>query len=155
MKDWFGPRQKQSLFVLVFMLAGIAYMTCRNERQDSPEAKVRAIVQELVSAAESKDLGPFKKYLSEQVTDESGRKRDELLNVMRGIFFSHKKISLTLVSLDIATNTNPNLIDARVVVLMSETLLPTEKGDFLVGFRKEAAGWRIWEVKWGEGYGID
>lgn len=155
MKELFGQRQKQSLAVLVFMLAGIAYMTLRNQTPDTPEGAVRRIVQELIKGAESKDLGPFKKYLSENVKDENGRNREELLTVMRGIYFSHKKISLSLMNLEITTHTNANIVDTHIEILMGESILPTEKGDFIASFRKEPEGWRIWEVKWGQGYGID
>jgi len=155
MNDWFGPRQKQSLFVLVLLAAGIGYYTCKSQPAGSPEAIVRGIVKTLIEAAEERDLEPFKTYLSDQVTDENGRTKDELLTILRGIFFTHKKISLTTLQIDITPNTNPNLMQAHIVVLMSETTLPTDRGEFFTTFRKEGDGWRITEVNWGEGYGID
>ena len=155
MKEWFGRRQKQSLFVLAFMIAGISYYTCRTKTPDSPEAVVRGIIKTLIAAAEDRDLGPFKTYLSDQVTDENSRHKDELLTILRGIFFTHKKIRLTTLEIDITPNTNPNLMQARIVVLMSETTLPTDRGEFFTTFRNEKDGWRITEVRWGEGYGID
>lgn len=155
MKEVFGRRQKQSLLVLVFMLTGIAYMTLKNRPDDTPEAAVKKIVHTLIEAAEEKNLGPFKTYLSEKATDENGRNKEELLNLMRGIFFAHKKIGISLIALEVTPNTNPTMADASIVVLMSENILPTDKGEFFISCRKEEDGWRIWEVRWGEGYGIN
>lgn len=152
-EGWFGTRQKQSLVVFVFMLAGIAYVSYKNQPEDTPEAAATKIVNTLIEAAEEKNLGPFKTYLSERVKDENGNGKEELLNTLRGIFFAHKKISITLMSLEVATGTNPNIVDADIVVLMSERILPTDRGEFFVSMRLEEDGWRIREVKWGDGYG--
>ena len=148
----FGRRQKQSLFILLLMIVGIIYMN-RCSSPDSPEAKVKAAIREMVEGAEKKDIDPFEKHISVNVQDEQGRGKTELLNTLRLIFLQHPRISLSLLSLNVAGNTNPDVISADLTLLMGETALPSDKGNFFLTFRREGDEWRVWEVKWGEGYG--
>ncbi len=152
MSEVFGKRQKQSLFVLLFFIAGMIYVSWR-EDPASPEAQVKAAIEDMVKGAEKKDIDPFKKHLSDQVQDEQGRNKDALLNTLRVIFLRHPRISLNLLSLDMADNSNPDIISADLTLLMSETALPTDKGNFFLTFRREGNAWRVWEIKWDGGYG--
>jgi len=152
-ESWFGRRQKQSAVVLALMLAGVVYMSMRGG-DDSPKGQVTRAVKAMVAGAENKDIGPFREYFSENVRDESGNDKQALLNILRGIFLRHSNISLSLVSLDLQDNTNPDLISASLTLLMGETVLPTDRGNFFVTFRREPDGvWRVWEVRWQGGYG--
>ncbi len=153
MSEWFGSRQKQSLVVLLLLLAGILYVS-RSRDQDSPEAQVRAAIAEMVEGAEKRSIAPFKKHMSEKIQDEAGRGKDELLDTLRLIFFRHQTISLHLVSLEVADNTNPDIMSADLILLMSETALPTDKGNFFLTFRREGDTWRVWEIQWRDGYGM-
>ena len=148
----FGRRQKQSLFVLVLMIVGMIYMN-RCSTPNSPEAQVKDAIREMVEGAEKKSIAPFEKHLSDNVQDEQGRGKKELLNTLRLIFLQHPRISLSLMSLNVEDNTNPDVISADLTLLMGETPLPSDKGNFFLTFRREGDTWRVWEVKWGEGYG--
>ena len=155
MSTWFQNRQKQSLLVLALLMAGLVYVSYCGGPPSAPRERVSAIVDELVSAAEKKNLGPFKKHLSEEIRDESGRGKKELLDLLRLIFLRHSKISLTVLSKQVEENTNPSIFDVSLSLLMSESLLPTDRGEFFLTFRKEGDAWRIWALKWGEGYGFE
>lgn len=152
MSEVFGARQKQSLVVLLLFIAGMFYMSNR-ENPESPEAQVRAAIEEMVRGAEKKDIDPFKKHLSEEVQDEQGRNKEVLLNTLRVIFLRHPRISLNLLDLDVAGGTNPDVIKASLTLLMSETALPTDKGNFFLTFRREGDTYRVWELRWDGGYG--
>lgn len=149
----FGARQKQALVVLLLMIAGIWYASVRQGPQ-SPEAQMTAVVDELIQAAEDKDLDPFKKHLSDEFRDERGRDKNHALNIVRMIFLRHPRISLARISLEFMDMQSPDVRDAHLVVLGSETRLPSDRFEFWITFRLEAGAWRIWEAKWGDGYGV-
>ena len=152
MSTWFQQHQKQSLFVLLFLIAGMAYVSLRKPA-DTPAAQVERIVRELVAAAEDKNLKPFRKYLSEEVRDDQGRGKKEILNILRAIFFRHGRISLSLIHLDVVESAGSQVFSADLSLLMGEQIVPTEKGNFFVTFRRQDGQWRVWEVKWDQGYG--
>jgi len=152
MSELFGRRQKQSLFVLLFFIAGMIYVSMKQDAL-SPEAQVRAAIDDMVRGAEEKDLDPFKKHLSEQVQDEQGRNKDVLINTLRLIFIRHPHISLHLLDLNVSDSTNPDVISSSLTLLMGETLLPSDKGNFFLTFRREGDVWRVWELRWDGGYG--
>jgi hypothetical protein len=154
MSDWFQNRQKQSLVILLLLVAGIIYTSTRGSDPESPEGQVRKAINELVEAAEQRDLDPFRKHLSEDVQDEQGRGKQDLLNTLRMIFIRHQKISLSLLNLNVDNNTNPDIISASLTLLMGDTAIPTDKGNFFLTFRREGDTWKVWEVEWGTGYGI-
>ncbi len=153
MNSLFGDRQKQSLVVLVLMIAGLIYMANRGPGEQSPEGQVRKAIQALVTGAEDKDIGPFETYLSVEVKDEQGRGKDEILNIMRLIFFRHPAISLSLLDLEVADNTNPDVLSASLTLLMGESPIPSDKANFFLTFRREDNTWRVWEIRWDGGYG--
>jgi len=149
--QWFGRRQKQSLVVLILMVLGIVFYSQR--QSDDPESAMRQVIKDLVGAAESKDIGPFKRHLSEQFKDDRGRRKPEVLGIMRAIFLRHPKISLNIASMRFQDSSDPMVRELELTLLMSETSLPTDKGMFWITFRQEGTDWRVWEVVWEDGYG--
>lgn len=147
----FGRRQLQSLVVLFLLLAGMAYWGMRGS--DDPETVIEGIVEELVEAAEHKKIGPFKEYLSDRFEDEQGRSKEEVLNILRMIFLRHPTISLHIFSLSFSQSSNPTVKQVDLTLLMSETTLPQDRGKFQITFRQTDGDWKIWEARWGEGYG--
>ena len=71
--------------------------------------------------------------------DADGRTKDELVLFARGIFMRHKSISLTVVSLDVQTESGGDTILATLHMLMGETALPQDKGVFYLEFEKEGS----------------
>jgi len=151
LSELFGNRQKQSLVVFLLLLVGIIYSSMRKGESD-PEVIVTRAVEELVQAAEDGDLGPFRKWLGDDVQDGSGRSKEEIVKTLFGIFFTYKNIILNTVSLDVQTATNPNIITAQLVLLMGANApLPSDKGNFLLTFRFDGSDWRVWEIEWEDG----
>lgn len=151
MSTWFQERQKQSLLVLLLLIAASIFYF-RRSSGDDPEELVERAVREMVVAVEKKDLGPFRKYLSEEVRDERGRSKREILRVLRLIYMQNPKISLTIVDLEARDGTNPDRIGADLTLLMGDSFIPDDKGNFRLTFRREEDGaWRVWEVYWRDG----
>ncbi len=145
-------RQKQSAVVLAIFLAGIIYMSQKSD-PGSPDVIIKTALREMVSGAESKDLDAFKLHLSDDFRDESGRSKTDVLNVIRAIFLRHPSISLNVMTLDVQESSNPLIYEAQLVLLMSESTLPTDKGEFFLSFREEQGQWRLWSARWGDVYG--
>ena len=150
MKNWFDNRRKQTIAVFLLVLAGIIYSSLRSP-PGSPKAVVEQAVKEMVEGAENRELGPFKKHFSEEIRDEQGRNKTQMLAILRGIFFRYKTISLSVVSLEAERGTNPDTYYADLTLLMGDSLIPTDKGQFRLTFRREGNKWRVWEADWGDG----
>ncbi len=151
MSSWFQDRQKQSLFVLLLLVLGSIFYFRRSSDED-PGAIVERAVREMVVAVEKKDLGAFREHLSEEVQDERGRSKQEILQVLRVIYLQNPRISLTIVNLDAQDSTNPDMISADLTLLMGDSIIPDDKGNFNLTFRREDDNaWRVWEVSWGDG----
>ena len=153
MKEWFQERQKQSLVVFLLLVAAIVYTTLRSNDPDSPEGQVRMVIKDLVAAAENRDIGPFERHLSEDVQDEAGRNKEAILNTLRLLFLRHQTITLNLVRMSVDDNTNPDIISASLTLLMGETMVPNDRGNFFLTFRREGDRWKVWGVEWEHGYG--
>lgn len=154
-KELFGPRQKQSLFILLLFIAGIAFMEW-NKDPGNPETIVANHVKAMVEAAENEDMDPFKEILSDQVKDHAGRDKKEILKTLFGLFFRYKNIGLTIGNLEVIQNTNPDLVDVQMVLLMRGDASFPDKGNFQLTFRREGNAWKLWEVEWGDAtqYGL-
>ena len=146
---------KKIVAVVAIVLIVLTWWSLQPE-PGSPEAICEGAVEELIEAAENRDIGPFRKWLSDDVADESGREKQDIIMLLRGIFLRYQNISLTTVSLSVAQNTNPDIVDARLTLFMSDSALPQDRGTFEMTFRREGSSWRIWQLAWedGAGYGL-
>jgi len=156
MSELFGNRQKQSAVVLALILIAI-FWRMGASGPDDPETVVTEAVKALVEAAEKEDLDPFRTWLSDQVQDSSGRGKEEIVKTLFGIFFRYRNIRLNQVSLTVDQGTNPDVLTARLVLLMgADTPLPTDKGSFRLTFRREEDTWRVFDIDWEDGaqYGL-
>jgi len=147
--------QKKIVLAVAIVLVALTWWSLQPE-PGSPEAICRGAVEELIAAAEAREIGPFREWISEEVQDESGRDKRQIIMLLRGIFLRYQNISLTTVSLNVDRGTNPDLVDARLTLFMSESALPQDKGSFELTFRREGSSWRIWQLAWEEGavYGL-
>ena len=138
----------------MLLLAGIAWVSSRTDPL-SPEGQIEKAITEMVEGAEKKSVSPFKEHLSEDIRDDSGRGKKDMLNILRGIYLRHQKIHLQILSLDFAGSTNPHIMNVQLELLMSETNLPTDRGRFSLTFRDENGTWRLTEAVWNDGYGYE
>lgn len=151
--ELFGPRQKQSLVVFLLVLAGIVFVSWPQGDQGDAETQINRAFEEMVAAAEKKDLDAFKKHLSDDIKDEQGRGKQAMLFMLNTIYKRHPSIHLNIIDVTIYDGTSPDVRETTLDLLMGETPVPTERGSFSVTFRNEGGTWRVWQAKWNGGYG--
>jgi hypothetical protein len=59
-----------------------------------PEAEIRATLAAAQAAAEARDLGFFRDFVGSGYRDAEGNDREQLLNMLRGLFVTHQKIEI-------------------------------------------------------------
>lgn len=79
------------LLLCVVALAGIV-AGC-GER-DSPEAQVRAVIDQMELAAEARDVGDVLELVSDEYRDDYGNGRDDVGRAVRGYFIANQSIHL-------------------------------------------------------------
>ncbi|MDJ0835980.1 MAG: nuclear transport factor 2 family protein [Acidobacteriota bacterium] len=155
MKQFVDSPRKIAVIAAALLLIWMTWYALQPE-PGSPEAVCKKAVEELVAAAEARNIKPFRKWLSEEVQDESNRDKQQILRVLKGIFLRYPNISLNILSLKVSQDTNPDLVHADLDLFMSDTALPQDRGKFNLTFRREGGTWRIWQLEWQEGanYGL-
>jgi hypothetical protein len=61
---------------------------------DDPEAEVRAFIAAAESAAEARETGFFREAISASYADRRGQRRDDVVNVIRGIFLTNATVEV-------------------------------------------------------------
>lgn len=143
------------LFLCIVALAGIVG-GC-GER-DSPEAQVRAVIDQMELAAEARDVGDVLDLISETYRDDYGRGRDELGRLARGYFIANQSIHL-LTRIEAMTFPAEDEARATVLVAMVGRDAAAESawdlaGDlyrFEVAIVREDGDWKITWARWRRG----
>ncbi|PIE02423.1 MAG: hypothetical protein CSA81_07090 [Acidobacteria bacterium] len=145
------PFQFAALTFLV--LIGVIYWRA-TVRELSPEEKVRVAIDAMVEGAERRELDPFEEYLSDAIKDQAGQGKQEILHHLRILFLRHREIHLSIRALEIE-GTGQQTRSAKMYLLMSSTLIPQNEGLYNLTFQNENGEWRLWQMDWGEGYGVE
>ncbi len=58
------------------------------------EAEVREFLADAVAAAEARDTGFFRAHIAESYADGRGRRRDDVINFVRGMFLTNPSIEV-------------------------------------------------------------
>ena len=61
---------------------------------DDPEAEVREFLADAEIAAEARDTGFFRDAISASYADRRGQRRDDVINVIRGIFLTNATVEV-------------------------------------------------------------
>jgi len=138
-----------AIFVVVGVI-GLIWVLRPDPR--SPEERIRAAIEAMVEGAENHDLDPFRDYLSEQLKDQSGLGKQDVLNRLRVLFLRHPSIHLQILSLEVSGSSN-QVKNVFLELLMSSTSFPQDKGNYDIVFRLEDDTWRVFSLDWGSGYG--
>lgn len=149
----FGPRQKQSLVIFLFIVAGIVFVGWPSGDNGDAETQINRAIEEMVESAENHQLEAFQKHLSSDIKDEENRDKRAILFILRSIFKRHADIHLNIIDVTIYDGTNPDVKEATLEMMMGETPVPTDRGSFNLTFRNESGTWRLWQVEWNGGYG--
>jgi hypothetical protein len=128
------------------MLAALA--ACADK--DSPEQQVRAVIEQMEQAAESRDVGDLKAHLSEDYRDSHGLGADEAARYVRGYFIANQSIHLLT---RIEELTFPTQGEARAQVLVGmlgrdaaapdQWDLAAEVHTFKIALRREDDEWKV------------
>ncbi len=136
--------------VLAMLLPG-----CRGERA-SPEAEVRALIDNAVTAAEQKRIGTLKDGISEKYADEQGRNKRAVEGLLRLHFLRNETIHV-YAHVQSVTLPQPGRAQATVLVAMagapiaSAQELPALRADlhrFEIDFAREDKTWRVQRAAW-------
>ncbi|MDY6947718.1 MAG: hypothetical protein SXG53_18575 [Pseudomonadota bacterium] len=130
-------------------LAALATLAACGEA-DSPEQQVRAVIDQIESAAENRDVGEFSEHLSEDFRDSTGMGADEVARYLRGYFIANQSIQLLtrIEQLDFPTDGEAR---AQVLVGMvgreaaaaSQWDLAADLHTFKLALRREDGDWKV------------
>ena len=76
---------------LLIASVGVAANGCA---PDDPEASVRAFLAAAETAAEARETGFFRDAISPSYVDRRGQRRDDLIDVIRGVFLTNASIDV-------------------------------------------------------------
>lgn len=128
---------------------------CRGERT-SPEAEVRAQINNAVAAAEQKNIGFLKSIISKQYTDDQGQNMQAVERLLRLHFLRQETIHL-YAHIQSVTLPQPDRAKATVFVAMAGVPiaamqdLPALRADlhrFEIDFAREEKTWRVQRAAW-------
>jgi hypothetical protein len=138
------------LSLLVLWLAGCG------ESPETPDARIRALIDEAVTGAETGDIDPFKAAMSGQFRSADGHDRDDMLNRLRLYMLGEQSLHL-LVRVEEIEVLADDLATARVLVGAARR--PIESPDVLSGYRASVhrvdlslalsdGDWRVHRAEW-------
>jgi hypothetical protein len=146
----FGSRQKQSLVLFLAIVLGLVLLNLRQAA--SPEQQIERAVRSLARSAEQKELAAFRELLAEDFRDDGGRTREEALALLKLLYLRHPRIAVTLVSLEVHMQGQDGA-EVELTALLSENILPQDRGDFALVFSRRKGKWLLTSADWGGGYG--
>ncbi|MBI3897685.1 MAG: hypothetical protein HY308_05230 [Gammaproteobacteria bacterium] len=152
------PKRRRRIlfwFAAAFLFLGIADCT----KRESPEARVRSLLEQAEQAAEKKDLAALRGYISERYRDDDGNDRRAIEGVLRFYFLRQQTIHL-YTRIDEVTLPQPG--QAQVVLFVgmagrpvasAEELARLEADLFRFDFElaEEEGEWRVLRAKWRRG----
>ncbi len=136
-------------------LALVLLAGCRGERT-GPEAQVRTLIQEALTAAEQKSVGTLRAMISEKYADEQGQNKRGIEALLRLHFLRNETLHL-YARVPSVTLPQPDRAEAVVLVAMagvpiaSVQDLPALRADlhrFEIGFAREDKTWRVQRAAW-------
>jgi hypothetical protein len=83
MKPW--------LAVLASAMLGAGVQGCGAR---DPDGELRAVIEAAESAAEARDTGFFRELISTSYGDVHGRRRDDIVNLVRGVFLANSTVEV-------------------------------------------------------------
>lgn len=137
------------------LLGLLMLAACQRERP-APEAQVRALIQDAVSAAEQKRVGALRDMLSEHYRDDQGQDKRAVENLLRLQFLRNESLRL-FARIQSVSLPQPDRAQAVVLVAMagvpiaSVQELATLRADlhrFEIDFALEGKQWRVQRAVW-------
>jgi hypothetical protein len=123
----------------LILLTAILLAACGSKAGD--EQQVRALVDEIESAAESRDAGDVLEHVSADYTDSGGLDRTQLRNFLRGYFLAHPRLELA-VNIESLEFPVDGLAQAVITVTTVELTDPNRQR-LKVEFRRYGGEWQV------------
>jgi hypothetical protein len=120
-----------------------------------PEAEIRELIAKAESAAEARDTGFFRDTISASYADRRGQRRDDVINVIRGVFITNASVEvisrIDTIELAGADAAKVKLQAALVGKREGASLLDVEGDlyDIELELVNEAGDWRVISADWG------
>jgi hypothetical protein len=143
---------RRLLVSLLSATLGVAVGSCA---PDDPDAELRAFVAEAETAAEARDTGFFREAISASYVDRRGQGRDDVINVIRGVFVTNSTVevvsrieAISLAGEEAATVT---LQAALVGKAQGASLLDVDGDLYRIELElvRESDSWRVIGADWG------
>jgi hypothetical protein len=122
----------------------------------TPEARIRALLSGAEAAAEAKDAGAFKKWVSDRYADDRGQDRQAVMGLVTFYFMRHQTIHL-LTRVDAIEIAEDGSARAGVFVAMAGTpilgvdnlaRLRADLYHFDFALAEEGGDWRVTSADW-------
>ena len=145
-----------SFHLVLSTLLGLSLLAACQRERPAPEAQVRTLIQEAVTAAEQKRLGVLRDMISERYRDDQGQDKRAVENLLRLQFLRNESLHL-FARIPSVTLAQPDLAQAIVLVAMagvpiaSAQDLATLRADlhrFEIDFVLEKKQWRVQRAVW-------
>ena len=129
----FSSKASPILLVTIFLAA------CGATTSD--EQQVRALIDEVETAAEARDTSDVLEHVSDDFADSGGLDKTQLRNFLRGYFLAHPKLELVvnIESLEFPVDGLAQAVIAVTTVELTDPNLQRLK----VEFRRSGAGWQV------------
>lgn len=145
-----------TFYLVLSTLLGFSLLAACQRERPAPEAQVRTLIQEAVTAAEQKRLGTLRDMISEHYRDDQGQDKRGVENLLRLQFLRNESLHL-FARIPSVTVTTPDRAQAIVLVAMagvpiaSVQELATVRADlhrFEIDFVLENKQWRVQRAVW-------
>lgn len=138
----------------VLLFVTLAALTACGDA-NSPEQQVRQVIDEMETAAESRDVGDLVRHLSAEYRDENGMSPGEAARYARGYFLANQSIHL-LTRIEQIEFPLPDEARARVLVGMvgrdtdaaGDWDLVADLYEFKLALRQEDGQWKVSFAEW-------
>ena len=76
------------------LLGPVLFLAACAAEIESPEAQIRKLIETAVEAAEARSANRLEELMHPNYLDQRGKRRDQTVLTMRGLFFRHKNVYL-------------------------------------------------------------
>ena len=121
------------------LLATILLAACGAKTSD--EQQVRALIDEVETAAEARDTSDVLEHVSETYADSGGLDKTQLQDFLRGYFLTHPKLEL-VVNIESLEFPVDGLAQAVISVTTVELTDPNRQ-QLKVEFRRSEGAWQV------------
>lgn len=145
-----------SLIAVCAIATWLALLCAGCSKTETPEQRVRALIDNAEQAVEQKDIRTLRGYVSARYSDAHGRDRRTVDGILRLYLLRHEKIHL-LTRIESVQVTDQGRAEAVVYIamvgrpIMSAAELAALRADFYrfeIAFAEEDEEWRVIRAAW-------